>query len=66
VPVQGKRKPLAADYSAPMAYYRPHGNVFWIGIMGALRSSRFMDRTGLYFLQPYDPATEKVTSRVSD
>ena len=54
-PVEGKRRPLAADYSAPMAFYRPQGSVFWIGLMGTLRSSNFMDRTGLYFLQPYDP-----------
>jgi pimeloyl-ACP methyl ester carboxylesterase len=53
--VEGVTRPLAADYSAPISYYRPPGNVLLIGLMGALRGGNYTDRTGLYFLQPYDP-----------
>jgi pimeloyl-ACP methyl ester carboxylesterase len=53
--VQGKTRPLDADFSAPVNYYQPPGNLLLIGLMGGLRSSRYMDKTGLYFLQPYDP-----------
>jgi len=52
--VQGKMRPLAADFSAPVSYYQPPGNLLLMGLMGGLRSSRYMDKTGLYFLQPYD------------
>jgi triacylglycerol esterase/lipase EstA (alpha/beta hydrolase family) len=53
--VQGKIRPLEADFSAPVSYYQPPGNVLLIGLLGGLRSDRYMDKTGLYFLQPYDP-----------
>jgi hypothetical protein len=54
VRVQGAEQPLAADFSAPLVYYRP-GSAFWMGIMGALRASHYMSRTGLFLVQPYDP-----------
>jgi len=53
--VQGKIRPLAADFSAPIGYYRPPGNLLFVGLMAGLRSSRYIDKTGLYFFQPYDP-----------
>ena len=53
--VEGKIRPLAADYSAAISYYQPPGNLLLLGLMGGFRSSRYMDKTGLYFLQPYDP-----------
>jgi triacylglycerol esterase/lipase EstA (alpha/beta hydrolase family) len=53
--VEGKSRPLAANFSAPINYYQPPGNLLIIGLMGGLRSNRYMDKTGLYFLQPYDP-----------
>ena len=53
--VEGKTRPLAANFSAPINYYQPPGNLLLIGLMAGLRSSRYMDKTGLYFLQPYDP-----------
>ena len=40
---------------APISYYQPPGNLLLVGLMAGLRSSRYMDKTGLYFLQPYDP-----------
>ena len=53
--VEGKTRPLAADFSAPISYYEPPANLFFVGIMGALRAARYEKKTGLYFLQPYDP-----------
>ncbi|MCE9610316.1 MAG: alpha/beta hydrolase [Chthoniobacter sp.] len=52
--VAGAVRPLAADFSAPLAYY-PSANETITGLMGALRADKFMDTTGLYMLQPYDP-----------
>lgn len=52
--VAGAVRPLAADFSAPLAYY-PSVNETIAGLMGALRGSHYMDTTGLYQLQPYDP-----------
>jgi pimeloyl-ACP methyl ester carboxylesterase len=53
--VDAKRRPLAADFSAPLSYYRPPSNLLLVGILGALRSQKYMAKTGLYFLQPYNP-----------
>jgi pimeloyl-ACP methyl ester carboxylesterase len=53
--VEGKVRPLAANFSAPISYYQPPGNPLLIGLMGALRSAHYEKKTGLYFLQPYDP-----------
>ena len=53
--VEGKTRPLAANFSAPISYYQPPGNLLLVGLMAGLRSNRYIDKTGLYFLQPYDP-----------
>ncbi|HEY4284248.1 MAG TPA: alpha/beta fold hydrolase [Chthoniobacterales bacterium] len=53
--VDGKVRPLAADFSAPISYYQPPANLLLVGVMGALRSAHYEKKTGLYFLQPYDP-----------
>src|SRR6476646_305121 len=53
--VQGKIRPLAADFSAPVGYYQPPPNLLFVSLMAMLRSSKYMEKTGLYFLQPYDP-----------
>ena len=53
--VEGKVRPLAADFSAPISYYSPPSNLMFVGLMAALRSGHYIDKTGLYFLQPYDP-----------
>jgi pimeloyl-ACP methyl ester carboxylesterase len=52
--VAGAVRPLAADFSAPLAYY-PSVNETIAGLMGALRGSHYMDLTGMYQMQPYDP-----------
>jgi pimeloyl-ACP methyl ester carboxylesterase len=53
--VEGKVRPLAANFSAPISYYEPPANLLLVGVMGALRSAHYEKKTGLYFLQPYDP-----------
>src|SRR2546423_1008603 len=53
--VEGKVRPLAADFSAPLSYYQPPANLLFVGLMAGFRSSHYMEKTGLYFLQPYDP-----------
>lgn len=52
--VAGKDRTLEADFSAPLAYY-PQKSELLEGFMGALRVAQYMDITGLYSLQPYDP-----------
>jgi pimeloyl-ACP methyl ester carboxylesterase len=54
--VEGKVRPLAADFSAPISYFRPPNNLLLFGAMGTLRGANMMERTGLYFLEPYDPS----------
>jgi pimeloyl-ACP methyl ester carboxylesterase len=53
--VEGKTRPLAANFSAPIGYYQPPDNLLLVSLMAMLRSSHYMEKTGLYFLQPYDP-----------
>ena len=47
--VEGKVRPLAANFSAPISYYQPPGNLLLIGLMGALRSAHYEKKTGLVF-----------------
>lgn len=53
--VEGAIRPLAADFSAPISYYQPPANLMLVGLIAGLRSSHYIDKTGLYFLLPYDP-----------
>ena len=53
--VEGKTRPLAANFSAPIGYYQPPRNLLFVSLMAMVRSSQYMEKTGLYFLQPYDP-----------
>ena len=52
--VEGAVRPLAANYSAPLLYYK-HINETLTGLAGAFAISHFTGPTGLRFLQPYDP-----------
>ncbi len=54
--VEGKTRPLAADFSAPISYFQPPKNLLLFGLMGTLSGSNMMEKTGLYFLEPYDPS----------
>lgn len=53
--VQGKVRPLTADYTAPIAYYRPPSNFMAMKLMATFRPGRYAEKMGLYFLQPFDP-----------
>src|SRR6267143_4286260 len=53
--VQGKVRPLAANFSAPLSYYPPPANLMFAGLLGGFRATKYPAPTGLYFLQPYDP-----------
>lgn len=52
--IEGATRPLAANYSAPLLYYK-HINETLTGLQGAFAISHFSGPTGLRFLQPYDP-----------
>jgi hypothetical protein len=52
--IDGVDSKLAADFSAPLAYYPQHIEMLE-GLMGAVRVQQHMNITGLYMLQPYDP-----------
>jgi len=54
--VEGKVRPLQADFSAPISYFRPPNNLLLFDLMGMLRGVNMMEKTGLYFLEPYDPS----------
>ncbi len=53
--VEGKVRPLAANFSAPLSYFQPPGNLMFTGLFGGFNSKSYPAPTGLYFLQPYDP-----------
>ena len=53
--VEGKTRPLAANFSAPLSYYPPPGNLMFVGLFGGFNSKSYPAPIGLYFLQPYDP-----------
>ena len=53
--VEGKVRPLAADFSAPISYYQPPANLMFVGLFGGFSARNYPGKTGLYFLQPYDP-----------
>jgi triacylglycerol esterase/lipase EstA (alpha/beta hydrolase family) len=53
--VQGKMRPLNANFSAPLSYYPPPASLMFAGFLGGLKDSNYVAPTGLYFLQPYDP-----------
>jgi pimeloyl-ACP methyl ester carboxylesterase len=53
--VEGKIRPLAANFSAPISYYQPPANLMFVGLFGGFSAKNYPAKTGLYFLQPYDP-----------
>lgn len=52
VRIAGATRPLAADFTAPLAYY-PHPR--FLGLMEAMRVDRYYRTAALELLQPYDP-----------
>jgi pimeloyl-ACP methyl ester carboxylesterase len=53
--VEGKIRPLAANFSAPISYYPPPSNLALVGLVGGFEARHYPAEIGLYFLQPYDP-----------
>src|SRR5213596_1487150 len=53
--VEGKVRPLAANFSAPLSYYPPPASLMFAGLLGGFKATNYPAPTGLYFLQPYDP-----------
>ena len=53
--IEGKVRPLNANFSAPISYYPPPASLMFAGFLGGLKNSNYPAPTGLYFLQPYDP-----------
>ena len=53
--VQGKVRPLNANFSAPLSYFQPPGSLMFMGLLGGFKATNYPAPTGLYFLQPYDP-----------
>jgi pimeloyl-ACP methyl ester carboxylesterase len=53
--VEGKTRPLAANFSAPISYYKPPSNLALAGLIGGFEAKHYPAKIGLYFLQPYDP-----------
>jgi pimeloyl-ACP methyl ester carboxylesterase len=53
--VEGKVRPLAANFSAPISYYKPPSNLALVGLIGGFEARHYPAKIGLYFLQPYDP-----------
>lgn len=53
--IEGKVRPLNADFSAPISYYKPPSNLALVGLVGGFEARHYPAQIGLYFLQPYDP-----------
>jgi pimeloyl-ACP methyl ester carboxylesterase len=53
--VEGKVRPLEANFSAPISYYQPPSNLALVGLVGGFEARNYPAKIGLYFLQPYDP-----------
>jgi pimeloyl-ACP methyl ester carboxylesterase len=52
IQLAGAKRPLDADFTAPIAYYR---NPFLLGLAAMIMPGKYRERTGLYLLEPYDP-----------
>jgi pimeloyl-ACP methyl ester carboxylesterase len=53
--VEGKTRLLAANFSAPISYYKPPSNLALRGLIGGFEATHYPAGIGLYFMQPYDP-----------
>jgi pimeloyl-ACP methyl ester carboxylesterase len=52
IQLAGAQRRLAADFAAPIAYYR---NPMLLGLAAMIMPGKYHERTGLYLLEPYDP-----------
>jgi pimeloyl-ACP methyl ester carboxylesterase len=55
IPVGGRKLPLAADWSAPSAFYWEMSDLDDLDLEKVFLPSRFSDETALYVASPYDP-----------
>ena len=55
IPVGSTQQTLAADWTAPNAFYWEMCDLDDLKIQNVILPERFSEETGLYFLQPYDP-----------
>src|SRR5215472_427797 len=46
--VEGKVRPLNANFSAPDSYFEPPGNLMFVGLLGGFRATKYPAPTGLY------------------
>jgi hypothetical protein len=53
--LDGVRQPLAADWSAPNAFFWHMSELDNLALENVLLPDRLSEETGFYFLQPYDP-----------
>src|SRR5947208_2549826 len=53
--VEGKARPLAANFSAPLSYYPPPSSLMLAGLLGGFKATNYPAPIGLYLLQSYDP-----------
>jgi triacylglycerol esterase/lipase EstA (alpha/beta hydrolase family) len=53
--IEGKTRPLAVNFSAPISYYKPPSNLALRGLIGGFEATHYPAGIGLYFMQPYDP-----------
>jgi len=53
-PVLDRPRPLAADFTAPIAFY-PRTNELIAGILSMIQVEKYIKESGLFMLQPYDP-----------
>src|SRR6266699_6561196 len=44
--VEGKVRPLAANFSAPISYYQPPANLMFVGLFGGFSASHYPAKTG--------------------
>ena len=55
VSLNGRERPLAADYGAAIMLGMSHARVDKLGLARLLRPTRYNDTANLNFMQPYDP-----------
>jgi pimeloyl-ACP methyl ester carboxylesterase len=53
VQLAGAKRPLDADFAAPIAYYPNPGLL--LGLAAMIQPGKYHERAGLYLLEPYDP-----------
>ena len=53
-PVLEQPRPLAADFTAPIASY-PRSNELVAGVLSMIQAEKYLKKSGVFMCQPYDP-----------